>query len=170
MCDFQSPAVVVDSSLFLEAVLPFVRGTPLCDLALAYLFALLCTGSPLCQAVCVEVGLLGPASADDLGRDASSSSGMQSRRSPTDRTVASYLCPGRSHDQNDTLMISSRFSHQSDTDFLRIVRAVIASSFTIKIYSLDFIQKPTNLLDSIVRSVNRPTRYHTRSSNTHLPL
>ena len=45
VCGVQPPAVVVGASVFLEAVLPFVRGTQLSDLALVCLLVLLCTWS-----------------------------------------------------------------------------------------------------------------------------
>ena len=106
---------------------------------------------------------------------ASSSSGLRSRHSPTGRTVVSCRWPSRSHCQTGTLMISSLLVHLSDTGSLRIDRTVIASPFAIKMYSLDCIKTPTNMPDStlssaFVRSVNGPTRYHTRSPNTHLPM
>ena len=68
-------------------------------------------------------------------------------------------------------MISSGLAHLSDTGLLRVVRAMTASPFAIKLCSLDFIPNPTNVPDSIlssafVRSVNGPTRY----PNTHLPM
>ena len=52
---------------------------------------------------------------------------------------------------------------------------MVASLFAIKIYSLDCIRKPTKMPGSIlssdfVRSVNGPTRNHTLSPNTHLPM
>ena len=58
-----------------------------------------------------------------------------------------------------------------------VFRAVVASPVAIKIYSLDFIRKPTNMPDSILSSafVRRPIcqrthSYHTRPPNTHLPM
>ena len=117
----------------------------------------------------------GPASAGGLGRRPSSGSWLRSRRSPMGRTAAACRCPGRSHGQTGMLTISSGLVHLSGTGLLLIVRAVVASPFAIKMYSLDFIRKPTNIPSSIlssafVRSVNGPTRYHTLSPNTHLPM
>ena len=75
---------------------------------------------------------------------------MRSRRAPVGRTAASCCCPGRSHyGQTRILMVSSGLAHLSDTGLLMIVRAVIASPFAIKMYSLDFILKPTIVPDSI---------------------
>ena len=47
-------------------------------------------------------------------------------------------------------MTSSGLAHLSDTSVLRIVRAVVTSPFALKMYSLDFIGKPTNVRDSIL--------------------
>ena len=85
------------------------------------------------------------------------------------RTAASYLFAGWFHGHS-TLMISSKPAHLSDTGLLQIVRAVVAAPLAFKMYSLDFSQEPTNMPDSFlssafVRSVNGPTRYHTRSPN-----
>ena len=84
-------------------------------------------------------------------------------------------CPGRSHGQTGMSTISSRLVHLSGTGLLLIIRAVVASPFAIKMCSQDFIRKPTNIPGSIlssafVRFVNGPTRYHTLSPNTHLPM
>ena len=54
----------------------------------------------------------GPASASGLGRGASSSAGLRSRRSPRNRTAASC------HGQTCTLMTSSRLVHLHDTNLL----------------------------------------------------
>ena len=62
--------------------------------------------------------------------------GCVHRRAPVGRTAASCWCPGRSHGQTGTLMISSGLAHLSDTGLLRIVRAVVASPFAIKMYAL----------------------------------
>ena len=115
----------------------------------------------------------GPASAGGLARGASSSSGLRSRRSPMCRSAASCLCPGRSRGQTGTRMMSSGLAHLSDTGLLQIVRA--GKPLAMKMYSLDFIKKPTNMPDSnlssaFVRSVHGPNQYHTRSQNTHLPM
>ena len=80
----------------------------------------------------------GPASAGGLGRRASSGSWLRSRRSPMGRTTATWRCPGQSHGQTGMLTISSGLVHLSGTGLLLIVRAVVASPFEIKMYSLDF--------------------------------
>ena len=98
-----------------------------------------------------------------LGKRASSSSWLRSRRSPTGRTAATCRT------------ISSRSVHLSGTGLLLIVRTVVASPFAIKMYSQNFIRKTTNIPNTIlssafVRSVNGPTRHHNLSPNTHLPM
>ena len=57
---------------------------------------------------------------------------------------------------------------------LRFRMTISASPFAIKMYSLDFIRKLTNMPDSIlssafVRSVNGPTLHHTRSPKRICP-
>ena len=59
----------------------------------------------------------GAATAGGLVRGASSRSGLRSRRALLGRTAASCWCPGRSHGQTGTLMISSGSAHLSDTCF-----------------------------------------------------
>ena len=89
------------------------------------------------------------------------------------RTAASCRCPGRSHGQTGTLMISSGFAHLSDTGF----PPDCPSNYRLAIRNQNVLAglHPENTQDSIlssafVRSVNGPTRYHTRSRNTHLPM
>ena len=115
----------------------------------------------------------GAATAGGLVRGASSRSGLRSRRALLGRTAASCWCPGRSHGQTGTLMISSGSAHLSDTCFH--CPSSCRSDIAIKVCSLDFIRKPTNMPDSILssafdRSVNGPNRYHTRSPHAHLPM
>ena len=154
VCGVQPLAVDVGHSLFFEAVLPFVPGSPLSDLALVCLLALRCTlGTPVSgrvhrsRTVSSTVPLQHAAWRGVL----SSSSGLRSRRAGA----------------------QVRVGHLFDSSFLRTARAVIASPFTIKMYSLDFIRKPMYMPDSIlssafIRSVNGSTRHHTCSP--HLPM
>ena len=176
MCGVQPPAVVVDPSLFLEAVLPFVRVTPLSDLALVCSLALLC--GALFQAVCVEKRTVSSTLSSTVPLQQAAWGGvLRPVRGCVHAAlpcVVMLLLAG-AQVRPGTLMISPGLAHLSDTGFLRIVRAVIASPLAIKMYSLDFIRKPTIMPDSIlssafVRSVNGPARYHTCSPNTHLPM
>ena len=148
MYGVEPPAVVVGPSLYLEAVLPFLRGTPLRDLVLVCLLALLCIqGTPVSgrvrrsRTVSSTLSSTVPLQQAACERVLCQVRGCDHAALSMGRTAASCLCPSRSHGQTGTLMISSGFAHLSDPGFLRIVRAVIASPFAI---IMDFIQKPTN--------------------------
>ena len=109
----------------------------LCSYAFSYCSA---PGAPLCQARCVDVGMLEVHSLrrscfSRLGKWFFVQCGVAFMRFPMERSAASCLCPGRSHGQTGALMISSGFAHFSHTSFLRIVRAGIASPCAIKMYS-----------------------------------
>ena len=80
----------------------------------------------------------------------SSSSWFRPRHSPMGRTDTSCLCPGRSHGQTGTLVISSRLAHLSDTSLLLECPT-----------SYRFASRNQNVLAGFQPKANEYARFHT---------